>query len=129
MRLAISADIKRNAVVVSFIADGQQVGAVDLTPPLVEEALAHLLSAVQQLTAGSGQPGDPGSWTNVPTIDGAEWKLGVRPLDGSVTLSFRPANLGDQPMWLTYGFDRLGAENFAAVFVRTLAYPTVIGSA
>jgi hypothetical protein len=129
-QLSIAADTERKVVVFRVAyANGDALGTAELTLSQVQGALADLLGAVQKLQNGNSEPGAPGSWNNIAIIDSAEWRLGVRPLDGAITLSLRPANLGQEPLWLTYGFDRLSAENFAEVFARTLAHPLMQGSA
>ncbi len=129
-QLTILANEERKVVVLR-VADGNgdALGTAELTLSQVPGAISDLLSAAQALQNGTSEPGTPGSWSNVPIIDNVEWRLGVRPLDGAITLSLRPANLDQKPLWLTYGFDRPGAESFAEVFALVLAHPLMHGSA
>ena len=78
---------------------------------------------------GGGVPGEVGTWTDVPTIEGAAWKVGARPFDGAVTLGLCPARLGDRELWLTYGFQRPQAEKLREVIGLALDRAALHGTA
>ena len=110
-------------VIVLQITDGAglKLSSIDLTPELLEQTFAHLLAAWSTMDKGAGMPGEAGTWTDVPTIEGAAWKVGARPFDGAVTLGLCPARLGDRELWLNYGFPRHQAEKLRSVLGQALA--------
>ena len=90
------------------IVNGDAGGSakIDLTPELLESTFSHLMAAWLVMDKGGGRPGVPGTWTDTPSIENPSWKVGARPLDGSITLGLSPARIDGCELWLTYAFCR-----------------------
>ena len=102
---------------------------IDLTPEMLESTIANLLAAWLAMDKEAGVPGEPGTWTNTPAIEGPAWKVGARPMDGAITISLCPMKQGEQELWLTYALQRQQAEALVRVLGTALARPMHQGTA
>ena len=96
---------------------------------MLQATFAKLLAAWLVLGEKTGAPGAPGTWTNRPAIEGADWRVATRPMDGAVVLSFCPESQGSQELWLTYVLQRQQAESLVRIVSGALARPTQQGTA
>lgn len=107
----------------------QLLSYIDLTPDMLQATFAKLLAAWLVVDEKAGVPGAPGTWTNRPAIEGPDWRVATRPMDGAVIFSFCPDSRGGQELWLTYALQRQQAESLVRIAGGALARPIQQGRA
>lgn len=130
VRLDVIPDRTRQVIVLQITAlPDKPLAYIELTPGMLAETLAGLVSAWCQMGMGDGKPSLPGTYATMPAIVNPEWRVGISPVDELLAVSFRALASNPTELWLTYALPSGEAEKFLTVLNEKLGGPYHEGTA